>query len=295
MKEISAKGWSGDGALWYNGQRKQSLRGAMVSSARGFSLVELSIVLVILGLLTGGILSGQSLIRAAEIRSVTTEYGVYATAIQTFRDKYLAYPGDFRDATKFWGRLNNNANCASHSAAAVVTTGVCDGNGDGMLTAISSSGTGGEPNEPHQFWRHLAAAGLIEGTYTGLGGSVSSAHVVLSQNVPRSRLNNAGWGGHWLTSTSAAHYAIEYGNSFYFGGATTGNITSDPVLKPEEAWNIDTKIDDGRPAYGKVLPREWNNACAAADNGTHARTNLEASYKLADSSIRCSLVFRNIF
>lgn len=65
---------------------------------RGFSLVELSIVLVILGLLTGGILAGQSLIRAAELRSVTTEYGRWVTAMHSFRDKYMAIPGDMRDA-----------------------------------------------------------------------------------------------------------------------------------------------------------------------------------------------------
>lgn len=61
-----------------------------LSRKRGFSLVELSIVLVILGLLTGGILAGQSLIRAAELRAVSTEYSRYATAVQSFRDKYFA-------------------------------------------------------------------------------------------------------------------------------------------------------------------------------------------------------------
>lgn len=60
---------------------------------KAFSLVELSIVLVILGLLTGGILAGQSLIRAAELRAVSTEYSRYITATQSFRDKYFAVPG----------------------------------------------------------------------------------------------------------------------------------------------------------------------------------------------------------
>src|SRR6478736_3210874 len=96
---------------------------------KGFSLVELSIVLVILGLLTGGILAGQSLIRAAELRAVGTEYGRYATATQTFRDKYLALPGDFKDATRFWNRLNSNADCVTSSSTTVGSPGVCDGNG----------------------------------------------------------------------------------------------------------------------------------------------------------------------
>ncbi|MFZ4541879.1 MAG: type II secretion system protein [Rickettsiales bacterium] len=60
-----------------------------ITTHHAFSLVELSIVLVILGLLVGGILSGQALIRASELRSVSTEQQRYFTAIQTFRDKYL--------------------------------------------------------------------------------------------------------------------------------------------------------------------------------------------------------------
>lgn len=86
----------------------------------GFSLVELSIVLVILGLLTGGILAGQSLIRAAELRSVSTEQSRWVTAANSFRDKYFALPGDFRDATKFWNLQVSGSGCTSSSGVATV-------------------------------------------------------------------------------------------------------------------------------------------------------------------------------
>ena len=62
---------------------------------QAFSLVELSIVLVILGLLAGGVLSGQALIRAAELRSVTADYQRYTAAIMVFRDKYFSFPSLF--------------------------------------------------------------------------------------------------------------------------------------------------------------------------------------------------------
>jgi prepilin-type N-terminal cleavage/methylation domain-containing protein len=78
----------------------------MIQTARdqsAFSLVELSIVLVILGLLVGGVLMGQSLIRAAELRRVVTDYNKYTTAVQSFRDKYFALPGDMTNAQNFWG------------------------------------------------------------------------------------------------------------------------------------------------------------------------------------------------
>ncbi|MFN7611184.1 MAG: type II secretion system protein, partial [bacterium] len=64
-----------------------------VTRRAGFSLIELAIVLVILGLLVGGIMSGQSLIRAAELRSVTSDLSRYESAVYTFRDKYSDLPG----------------------------------------------------------------------------------------------------------------------------------------------------------------------------------------------------------
>ena len=70
-----------------------------------FSLVELSIVLVILGLLVGGILSGQSLIRAATLRSFVKQHEQHYTAVMSFRDKYSQLPGDMNNATQFWGAV----------------------------------------------------------------------------------------------------------------------------------------------------------------------------------------------
>mgnify|MGYP000373149386 CR=1 FL=1 len=69
----------------------------------GFTLIELSVVLVIVGLLIGGLLSGQTLIRAAEIRSIATQFTVFNTSAQNFRMKYKAIPGDMTNATTYWG------------------------------------------------------------------------------------------------------------------------------------------------------------------------------------------------
>ncbi len=260
-----------------------------MKSTHGFSLVELSIVLVILGLLTGGILSGQSLIRAAELRSVSTELAQYHAAIKTFQDKYFAIPGDFKDATKFWGK--DNAACTGDTGTAA-TPGTCNGNGDGNIAAAASAGATGER---HQFWKQLALAGLIEGSYSGLSGSTTH-HVSAAVNAPKSKIGNGAWGLHssFTGGGDTEQYAVVYNNYFILGAATTNNLPYAPLLKPEEAWNIDTKVDDGRPAYGKIIARFWNNLCAAADDGTHANNDLNASYKLSDSAIRCALYFRDI-
>lgn len=259
--------------------------------SRAFSLVELSIVLVILGLLTGGILAGQSLIRAAELRSITTEYNRYVTAIQTFRDKYLAQPGDMPNATRFWSRLQNTADCTSASASTVGSPGTCDGNGNAL---IEYGPNASESNEVFQSWRQLALAGIIEGSYSGIAGSGSRSHHIAGTNSPVSKMSRTSWELRYLgpISASAELFASDYGTLLTVGAirANTGPI--DPILKPEEAWNIDTKIDDGRPAYGRVIARYWNNLCASADDGSSADNDLQASYRLTDTSLQCALHFR---
>lgn len=258
----------------------------MRGKARGFSLVELSIVLVILGLLTGGILAGQSLIRAAELRAATTEFQRYQAAVHTFRDKYFSIPGDFRDATRFWGRTVVSSDCVTNSSAAVGSPGTCDGNGSGGIAdapATSSSG------ERFQFWRHMALAGLIEGTYTGYATSASVDGVSAGGNVPKSRLSNGVW---WETEMSPAGYTVaDYSNGLLISAInSSGSLVGGFLFKPEEAWNIDTKLDDGKPAYGKILSRSATSGCAVSDDGSAASANKpQASYNLANNTVLCAL------
>jgi prepilin-type N-terminal cleavage/methylation domain-containing protein len=241
-------------------------------SRLAFSLVELSIVLVILGLLVGGVLSGQSLIRAAELRSVSTEYNRYYTATQSFRDKYFALPGDMANATAFWGK--DNTACAAHTGNAA-TPGACNGNADGQINQpLAASATG----EAFQFWKQLALAGLIEGSYSGLAGAVGPFDTVMGENAPRSKLSNAGWGLSFLGTRTgdAAYHDGNYGHILAFGTNINENDwINNPVMRGEEAWNIDTKIDDGMPHQGTV--RTFKNAirpaCVVVANNAYDLTN----------------------
>jgi prepilin-type N-terminal cleavage/methylation domain-containing protein len=255
---------------------------------QGFSLVELSIVLVILGLLTGGILSGQSLIRAAELRSVATEYQQHTTAVQSFRDKYMSLPGDMNNATAFWGK--DNAACPTHTGT-TATNGVCNGNSNGLLDV---TGVANGHTESFQSWKHLALAGLIEGTYSGLAGSAGSIHAIINSNVPKSKLTNAGWSSRYLGQSAGGTgaYAGDYGNLFSYGANTTNSSTRDPVMRPEEAWNVDSKVDDGIPSRGKLITHGViDNGCSKADSGAATPDNLNASYNLQRSEILCALYF----
>jgi prepilin-type N-terminal cleavage/methylation domain-containing protein len=252
---------------------------------RGFSLVELSIVLVILGLLTGGILAGQSLIRASELRAVTTEYNRYIAATKTFRDKYFALPGDMINATSFWGVAHTTpATCTTTVSTTALT---CNGNGDGALSASTGS------NEPFRYWQHLANASLVEGSYNGVeAGGTAAGFIVSSTNIPRSKLQSSYWFAYnWgTTAGDASNFAMTYDNIFLFGGFNGTGAINVATLKPEELWNIDTKLDDGRPGYGKLVARFWATCTTAAN-----QNDLAANYLLTSSGIGCIAIFRQIF
>lgn len=253
-----------------------------------FSLVELSIVLVILGLLTGGILSGQSLIRAAELRSVSNQTARLVTSVHTFRDKYFALPGDMANATAFWGIVDADATVCARTEGSGTQT--CNGDGNGLITSTGALWY----QEVFRFWQHLANAGLIEGSYTGVQASASSWHSIPGVNVMAGRLSSSGFymhartnnasGGGWFAATGKP-----YGNLLRLGATTAGSWPSTPLLKAEEAWNLDTKLDDGRPAFGDVmsLAASAYPGCATTD------TEATAEYDLDDGSISCVLLIKS--
>lgn len=252
---------------------------------RAFSLVELSIVLVILGLLTGGILSGQSLIRAAELRAVVTEFQTYQTAVQTFRDRYMALPGDMRTATRFWG--HNGTACGSHDGNNAGVNGTCNGDGDGI---IIETGSAGGTSESFQFWKQLALSGLIEGNYTGLAGSVRADDHDRGINCPASKLSNAIWGSTYFSNSSGSNvgrFAYDYRSSLVFGMDDDNARADGRILTPQEAWNIDNKIDDGKPGTGKMHEIYVLLGCTTAT----ANTELNADYNVSNTAVTCSPVF----
>lgn len=220
---------------------------------KGFSLVELSVVLVILGLLVGGILSGQSLIRASSIRSLTTDAERYYSAIMSFQDQYNAIPGDMNNAVRYWGPAAGSLSDGTDSFCLAVTAAAtdkrtCNGNGDGLVSMA----------EGFRGWQHLANAGLIEGTYAGVADPDGASRALPGFNVPQMKVSLVGAtlftitnrtteGGSWFKTSQRLLLSI--------GRAFSNNETRVGFLSPDEAWNIDTKIDDGKPSYGRMQSR----------------------------------------
>src|ERR1019366_3549131 len=101
---------------------------------QGFTLLELSIVLVIIGLLIGGIFVGQSLIHTAQLNSVISEFNRYQTSVQNFKMQYQALPGDMTNATAIWGSAGGTGADATCQNTASTTAATCNGNGDGAIS-----------------------------------------------------------------------------------------------------------------------------------------------------------------
>lgn len=110
---------------------------------QGFTLIEIAIVLVIIGLLLGGVLKGQELITGARVRNLISQQDGIKAAYFGFLDRYRALPGDYPQATTN------------------ITGATVNGNGNGQIEA-PASGT----REDIAVWEHLSRAGFINGAYT---------------------------------------------------------------------------------------------------------------------------------
>lgn len=140
---------------------------------KAFSLVELAIVLVIIGLLIGAVLKGQELLESARLKTIITQLNQYRLATNTFVDRYGALPGDYDKASSY------------------ISSSLKNGNNNGVIEGLGLSSSGGAAShEALSFWEHLAAAELIPNgppPPTKMGGVITIAHAPLE-----------GMQGHWF-------------------------------------------------------------------------------------------------
>jgi prepilin-type N-terminal cleavage/methylation domain-containing protein len=258
---------------------------------RGFSLLELSVVLTIIGLLAGGVLAGRHLIKSARLRAAGTEFTQFQVAVKTFEDKYQALPGDMTNATAYWGRADTGAftgQCAAPLTNVGTGTQTCNGDGNGRVGVWAA----GLYYETFRFWQQLVNEGLVTGPFTGVHSVSGFSHAVIGENVPASRYPAGGWSlENYLNLTPWVEaFSVEVGNYYVIGANSTNGATYMPLFTPEEAFAIDTKMDDGKPARGNVVATWWNECTTAA-----SRNDLDGDYDLANINIACGFLFIKSF
>ena len=246
--------------------------------SQGFTLVELSIVIIIIGFLIAGISAGTSLMKQASFNTVINEVTNYRAAFNEFMTRYGAIPGDFKDGYAYWGSLAI-ANCTNNNV--VIDRTGCNGNGDGKVEVHS---------EGKLAWKHLALSGMITGTYE-VG---STSEQIIGVNIPASKYSNGKAGYHFIDYSPyeavATLIGYKQGLLLEIGAFTEGDRAATDIFTTADAKNIDDKMDDGNPNSGTVQGGSlvygyppagggWNDDCS--DGGDN--------YLLQNSGIICRL------
>ena len=204
---------------------------------RGFTLIEIAIVLVIIGLLLGGVLKGQELITSARVRNLISMQDGIKAAYFGFLDRYRALPGDYAQAAANINGVTGGGACGVGTAG--------NGNGDGQI--LATTGTGASPAENILAWEHLSRAGFINGTYT-------CATTPSPATSP--------------TNPYGQYFDLIYENGYADAAATpptrhilkTGsNIASDLLAE------IDRKVDDGNPVQGSYRAQRTGTGITVAN------------------------------
>ena len=224
----------------------------MNQAENGFTLIELAIVLVIIGLLIGGVLFGKDMIAASEVRATVSQLDKFRSAVNAFRLKYNELPGDMRPskAAQF-GFFQITGNCGT---TCLFANQLIDANGPPSFI-----------QEYLVFWRHLSQAGLIETLDSNLlrasdGESSSQPEGYENGLMPKSKM------GHYWYVTPSYRFATD-GSSSVIGG---NDFFTWDYLSPVQAFGLDNKIDDGKPNSGKTVDMqgpEWGYWAATGQDG----------------------------
>jgi prepilin-type N-terminal cleavage/methylation domain-containing protein len=186
---------------------------AMRQQQSGFTLIEIAIVLVIIGLLLGGVLKGQELITQAKIKNVANDFNGLTAAMYGYQDRYKALPGDDPNAvTGRWTQTN---------AIAAVAPQVF---GNNKIEGTYNATTG----ETALFWQELRLAGFITGDLTSAAQPLNAAGGITGvQTGTPTELTNA-------------------------TGGLIGPLICATSLPGKIAQAIDSQFDDGKPDSGSV-------------------------------------------
>ena len=196
----------------------------------GFTLVEIAIVLVIIGLLLGGVLKGQELINSAKVKNFANDFRNISTFVYAYQDKYRATPGD-------------DANPQGHvgATATLATTGGTVGNAriEGAWNSTTNT------DETFLFWQHVRLAGLATGT----------TDTTSAEYLPR----NADGGPLGITGSQVFTGTPAWSSNFFICSAG---------VQGRFARQLDTTIDDGNTSTGSVRVLGTSTGGPLATSGT---------------------------
>lgn len=234
---------------------------------QGFTLIEMSIVLIIIGLIIGGILKGQEVIEQSRQKAIITQIDEMRASINTFADKYNSLPGDYKRASE---RLRPD---------------MIDGSGDGFIGVSDNNDVREMASEPAnteehvEFWNQLAAARLISGTRI----LTNSTPDFFGEGSPFPQSDIPGSGLTVLYGNYDVDTNIERRAHWLRVQKALGDVgRANEALSPKMMFEIDIKIDDGIGTDGTVR--------VATGNGTPIGACVEditGEYLAFDEEVQC--------
>lgn len=244
----------------------------MRTKNQGFTLLEMSIVLVVIGLVVGGIMAGASMIRSAELNNIITQLDKYKTATDTFKTKYESLPGDMPDAFNYWGASTGctDANVNSDNAG-------CNGDGNGTISQSSQY-------ESKRYWEHLQLAGLAEGVWNCAEADLADCLDIPGEFGPEIKIDNRvitfyPVGGFTYNGITITHAFSIIGNGY----PDWSYVDEAESLTPTDAEKLDRKIDNALPESGKIHFR--NQSLINTGGNCIDTTTTPYSYDLANDDI----------
>ena len=257
------------------------------NTSSGFTLVEVAIILVIIGLIVGGVIAGLELINAAAARGQISQISRYRNAADTFRARYSCLPGDCKNAYSY-GFIARGTLAGQGDGNGVIEgygtgLGLCPGNHSGYMQATGETGV---------FWVDLTAAGLIEGSFTAATSTTPPASNLVGATInnyfPQAKIGGGNFVTLWSGGTiinGAVCSSTNRNNYFSISliehvAEPSGIVYGSAGISISEAYNIDQKMDDGFPQSGAVqalylnfnTPDQGSIAWAASDGNFGART-----------------------
>jgi prepilin-type N-terminal cleavage/methylation domain-containing protein len=220
----------------------------------GFTLVEMSMVLVIIGLITGAILVGYNLVLAAKIRQTVTQMERLVTASYTFKAKYNWMPGDMIPSQ---AQLHGLTHSPCFDGSGIMFGDPPDDPTPDGCSAYAWPTTGNDlidegTQENANYYTHLSLAGLIEGQYGFSFWEATGDQTKVWQEPAVRR-------GVIYPATCADpnpqkgnRHCFLLGASFMPATGTTQLNAAINQITPFETYSIDVKIDDGKPATGRL-------------------------------------------
>jgi prepilin-type N-terminal cleavage/methylation domain-containing protein len=212
----------------------------MKNKQQGFTLVEIAIVLVIIGLLLGGILKGQEMIIQAKIKNAITDFSGVSAAYFGYQDRYRATPGDDLQATRW--------------------SGAVAGDGNRLLTGLYAPAA--VTDETALWWDHLRRSGFVSGSGTTTPSNAFNGILGVQTG------DGSGAAGTPITAPAAT----------LTGGTTgfTALIMCSTNLPDKVAIALDVQMDDGLVTQGFVRGvRGAGNATVNAAAGNAAASYVE--------------------